>query len=100
MPFTDLTSHKRRPVLVLSKKAYNLISDDIIVAAVTSVIDTKPYAVSISNDDMEEGTLRVMSCVRSDKIYTLSQALIIKRFGKVSSKILEMVKAQINGLLE
>jgi len=35
VPFTDLSSHKRRPVLVLSKQEYNRQADDLIVAAIT-----------------------------------------------------------------
>lgn len=34
-PFTDLTSQKKPPVLVLSNNNYNIMSDDIIVAAIT-----------------------------------------------------------------
>ena len=100
VPFTDLTSHKRRPVLVLSQKDYNMAAEDIIVAAITSVIDGKPYAVEFSNEDMESGTLQVKSCIRADKIYTLSQKLIVKRFGKVTPDIVNMVKSKISDLME
>ena len=63
-----------------------------IVAAITSLIDTKPYVVMFSNDDMAEGNLKVDSCIRADKIYTLSQTLVVKRFGRVKPKIVDMVK--------
>ena len=66
-----------------------------IVAAITSLIDTKPYAVMFSNDDLAEGNLKVDSCIRADKIYTLSQTLIVKRFGRIKPEILSMVKAMI-----
>jgi len=94
-PFTDLSSHKRRPVLVLSKQEYNIQAEDLIVAAITSVIDTKTYAVMFSNADMAEGNLKVDSCIRADKIYTLSQALVVKRFGRVKPEIVDTVKAMI-----
>ena len=35
LPFTDLSSQKRRPVLVLSKDDYNNVADDLIVAAIS-----------------------------------------------------------------
>lgn len=38
IPFTDLISSKKRPVLVLSNNNYNLKTNDIIVAAITSNI--------------------------------------------------------------
>jgi len=95
VPFTDLSSHKRRPVLVISSQEYNSMTDDLIAVAITSLVDTKPYVVKLSNNDMAEGNLKVESCIRSDKIYTLSQCLVIKRFGRVSSEVIEMVKAKI-----
>ena len=75
LPFTDLTSNKKRPVLVLSRHGYNNIADDLIVATVTSNVDTKPYVVPFGNSDMTDGFLKVASCVRADKIYTLSQSI-------------------------
>jgi len=48
-----------------------------------------------SNDDLAEGNLKVDSCIRADKIYTLSQTLIVKRFGRIKPEILSMVKAMI-----
>jgi len=99
VPFTDLSSHKKRPVLVLSKSEYNSVADDVIVAAITSVIDTKPYTVLFTDDDMADGTLRIDSCVRADKIYTLSQELIIKRFGRVNSEVVETVKERLFSIM-
>jgi mRNA interferase MazF len=37
VPFSDLTSSKKRPVLVLSNNDYNTKTEDIIAAAVTSI---------------------------------------------------------------
>jgi len=100
LPFTDLSSQKRRPVIVLSNREYNDLADDLIVAAVTSVIDQKPNTILLSNYDMIDGVLKVESCIRADKIYTLSQILVIKRFGKVRSEIISKVKERLLALLE
>jgi len=91
LPFTDLSSQKRRPVLVLSNDSYNHLTEDVMVAAITSAIDSKAYTVLLANDDMAEGVLKVDSCIRADKIYTLSQHLVTKRFGKVKPEIIEAV---------
>jgi mRNA interferase MazF len=45
VPFTDLTSSKKRPVLVLSNDEFNYKSEDIIVAAITSNVNDNPYSV-------------------------------------------------------
>ncbi|MCL2015401.1 MAG: hypothetical protein FWG68_04040, partial [Defluviitaleaceae bacterium] len=55
--------------------SYNDVADDIIVMAVTSVADSKPYSVPFTNDDMANSILKVPSNIRADKIYTLSQNL-------------------------
>ena len=99
LPFTDLSSQKRRPVLVLSKDDYNNVVDDLIVAAITSNIDTKPFIVQLTNDDMADGKLKTASCIRADKIYTLSQDIVVKRFGKVKTEIFENTKAKLLAII-
>ena len=37
VPFSDLSSVKKRPVLVISNMAHNMKNNDIIVVAITSV---------------------------------------------------------------
>jgi mRNA interferase MazF len=37
-PFTDLTSAKQRPALVVSADAFNSTRDDVLVAAITSQV--------------------------------------------------------------
>jgi len=100
VPFTDLTSRKKRPVLVLSKSSYNNMVDDVIVAAITSNVDNKHYIIPLTNKDLTSGTLAVDSCIRADKIYTLSQSIIIKSFGKVKTDIIDAVKDKVLRLIE
>jgi len=99
VPFTDLTSQKKRPVLVLSNNNYNSMADDVIVAAITSNVDNKPYIVLLNNNDLSSGVLAVKSCIRADKIYTLSQNIIIKSFAKVKTDIIDAVKDKIFELM-
>ena len=100
IPFTDLSSSKRRPVLVLSNNDYNSKTDDIVVAAITSNILLKDYSINITTDDLVDGNLKVDSCIRADKIYTLSQNIVIKRFGTVNEDVIEEVKSKISELIE
>lgn len=99
IPFSDLTSSKKRPVLVLSNNDYNTKTEDIIVAAVTSNITSKEYSIFISDEDMQEGNLHVNSCVRVDKIYTLSQSIVIKKFGAVKPEIINNVQEKLRKLI-
>lgn len=100
IPFTDLSSSKRRPVLVISNSEYNERTEDIIVAAVTSNIEEKDYSIVFKNSDMLEGSIKVDSCVRADKIYTLSKTIVVKKFGRVKQQVIDKVKEKIAYLLD
>ena len=100
IPFTDLSSNKKRPVLVISKNEYNHATKDIVVFAITSVVDGKPYSIPFCNDDMVDGVLNVDSCIRVDKIYTLSQSIVVKRFGKINPAIVFKAKEQFEKLID
>ena len=95
IPFTDLTSNKKRPVLILSADQYNEKTEDIIVAAITSNLDNNAYAVKITKSDLTVGNLLHDSCIRADKLYTLSQKIVIKKFGTVRSEVLTAVTDKI-----
>jgi len=88
VPFSDLQSSKKRPVLIISNDNYNNKQNDIIVAAITSNLTSKDYAVEFDDNDMNQGTIQHKSCVRADKVYTLDKKLIVKTFGTVSDDIL------------
>lgn len=90
-----MTSTKKRPVLVLSNNSYNDKTNDILVAAITSNVTNKDYSVFITKTDLEVGDLKVDSCVRVDKIYSLSQAIVINTFGKVKSQVIVNVKDKL-----
>ncbi len=84
IPFTDLTSQRRRPVIIISNDEYNRKTDDIVVVAMTSNLQPSDYGFVITSNDLEIGSLRRPSRVRVDKIYTLAQSIAVKRFGRVN----------------
>jgi len=55
VPFTDLSSSKRRPVIIISSSIYNQTSSDMIVVAMTSNPTQTPYSFTLSNKDLAEG---------------------------------------------
>jgi mRNA interferase MazF len=92
VPFTDLFSQKRRPVIVVSNDAYNRTSADVIVVAMTSSPAAAPHSFRITSTDLVEGSLNRPGTVRVDKIYTLAQAIVVKKFGKVSPQIVQRIR--------
>lgn len=98
IPFTDLSSQKRRPVIVISNNAYNRTTADIVVVAMTSNPQAGDYSFTITSPDLEQGQLNRPGQVRVDKIYTLSQSIVVKTFGRVSSQVLDHIRQMLQDL--
>jgi mRNA interferase MazF len=97
--FTDLSAQKRRPVIIVSNDRYNRSARDMLVVAMTSNLSALPNSFVIDNPDLMTGTLNRPSLVRCDKIYTLEQALVVKRFGTIKPAILTQISTVIQQLL-
>ena len=89
VPFSDLSSVKKRPVLVLSNNEHNSSSKDIIVIAITSNLSQK--GIEISNNNLIDGFLPKKSIIKVDKIYTLETNIVIKKIGKIHNDVLSNV---------
>jgi mRNA interferase MazF len=97
VPFSDLSSVKRRPVLVISNTLHNNTNNDMIVVAVTS--NMQQNGIVIETKDLLTGKLPKKSLIRYDKIYTLEQSIVIKQIGIVSENVLKNVIGNINMLI-
>lgn len=100
IPFTDLQTTKRRPVLVLSNDTYNRTSEDILVAAMTSNLQSKFFGITVDPRDVEVGVLKRTSLIRADKLYTLSKRIILKKFGRLTAERYGAVVEVIKKLIE
>jgi len=98
-PFSDLSIVKQRPVLIISKDAYNNETEDVIICGITSNLKNASYSILIDNEDLTEGSLPVKSRIKADKIFTLEKSLIKKKIAKVNLKIIEKVKSEILNLV-
>jgi len=97
VPFSDLSSVKRRPVLVISNMSYNNKNNDMIVVAITS--NLQQNGIAIDTKDLLTGELPRKSLIRYDKIYNLEQRIVIKQLGIVSENVLKKVISDINMLI-
>ncbi len=99
-PFSDLSTSKRRPAIIISNSSYNTHNDDVICCAITS--NPKNYAgcVVINNSDLDEGYLNYESRIKPTKIFTLNRKLIIKYLAKLniekSKEVLRNLNSSIN----
>ena len=93
-PFSNFKSYKLRPALVvgLAEKG------DLIVCQITSNAGASERAVGINKADFKSGNLPIESFIRPDKLFTVSDSLISKVAGVVSSDISSTVKLRLKGI--
>lgn len=92
-PFTDLSSTKQRPAIVVSADALNSTRADVLVAAITSQI---PVALAsdeflIPPEHLGSCGLPKRSMIKLSKLVALHQRLILRRIGALPSPLLEQV---------
>ena len=93
-PFTDLTSTKLRPALVLYEG-----EKDVVAAFISSRTDKpKPIDIIINEKNVEfkQTGLKLTSTIRLDKVATLSKDLIIGEIGEIGPKLKKEVNRKIS----
>ncbi|MBI4824925.1 MAG: type II toxin-antitoxin system PemK/MazF family toxin [Nitrospirae bacterium] len=80
-PFSDLTQSKKRPALVISA----LEGDDLILCQITSQSIKDNYAIPLNDDDFETGSLKQLSNVRPNRIFTADSRIVLYKIGKLKS---------------
>ena len=94
-PFSDQSSTKRRPALILRSLA---TYGDIVALAITSR-SGHPASIALDLGDSELGSLPKLSWVRCDQLHTFDQSLILCRIGKLTPESYERVlKTVCSGL--
>ena len=91
-PFTDREADRRRPALVVSSPDFNAIHDQSILAMITSAGGDWPSDVAIR--DWREAGLSVPCKVRL-KLFTLDDALILRKAGALSERDAEAVREDL-----
>ncbi|MDQ2719675.1 MAG: type II toxin-antitoxin system PemK/MazF family toxin [Bacteroidota bacterium] len=99
-PYSDLSSSKRRPVLIISNNNYNKNYADILVAVVTSNLFKDNYSVELHNDDLELGMLPEPSIIKCHKLFSIDQSQVLKRFSIVKEKKFDEVIRFLNKLVQ
>lgn len=92
-PFTDLSSTKYRPALVISADWFNASHSDAICVAITS---NEPHMVSrdelqVPGPDLPKAGLPKPSKIKAGKIFTIHESLVVRKMGCLTNKTLEAV---------
>ena len=94
-PFSDQSGRRVRPVIVISNNDFNNFSEDAVVVGVTSNISKDRYTIGLTNNDLEQGRLSTICCIKIENILKIEKDLIIKKIGKVKTSILKNISAKI-----
>jgi mRNA interferase MazF len=86
-PYSDLSSTKKRPALVLA----NLQGDDIILCQITSKFVKDNYSIELDSDDFLTGSLNQVSNVRPNRLFTAEKTIVIRRIGTIKQDVLDKV---------
>ena len=85
-PFTDLSSAKVRPALIVTRDDHP--GDDIILCFITSRIEEGNPVQLLIDADKSTG-LKIRSSVRLDKIATLEKKIVLGELGRVDRSLLQ-----------
>jgi mRNA interferase MazF len=90
-PFTDLTSAKVRPALVLAA----LTRGDLILCQVTSQAAGHPEAVPILPSDFEAGGLRQASFALPHRVVTANEVCVRRAVGRLKADKLKHIRERV-----
>lgn len=87
-PFSDQTTTKKRPAVVISSNAFNEISVDIVIMAITGQITRTSGIVECLIENWQSAGLLKPSTIKpavagKPAISTIEQSLVIKKIGKL-----------------
>lgn len=92
-PFTDLSSSKKRPAVILA----DIKENDYFMLQITSKNVKDSYSIPLLSTDFQSGSLRMDSNIRPNKIFTLDENIILYKIGHlINAKIIECVQNVCN----
>jgi len=95
VPFSDQSSSKVRPAVVVSNNQLNNSCDDLVLVPITSVIKEAPYSVFIEQKSLASGKLIVPSRIRADKPFTAHNTLVKLKIGHLTDTVFEQVTVEL-----
>lgn len=95
-PFSDLSSSKLRPAVVLA----NCGRGDWILCQVTSKPYGDPHSVLLDQVDFISGSLRIQSFARPGKLFTANDTLFVSEIGTLSASAFGRVQEAVINVLK
>jgi mRNA interferase MazF len=90
-PYTDMSSKKVRPVFVVRDS----VDEDVLVAPISTNVNRSKNDYLIGNEDYEGAPLPVTSCLRYEKLVTLSSGLVLKKVAALKTAVTSKIQNKI-----
>jgi mRNA interferase MazF len=98
-PFTDGSSSKKRPAIVISSDSYDRSKPDIILIAVTSQVNTVlQFGEALVTEWSAAGLLK--SSVIKPVIATVEKNIVIRKLGKLEASDLEALENILQQIIQ
>jgi len=98
-PFSDQTTIKKRPAVIISSDAYNNLLADCVIMAVTSQTSKVSGVGECLIDDWKDAGLLKPSAIKS-AISTIERTLILKKLGRLSTNDIRSMDEALKDLLD
>lgn len=96
-PYTDLTSAKQRPALIISNSGVNKTEDRICCLITSNQFNS---GVLLEQKDFENGKLPFKSWVKPNRIFSVNEKIIKKKLCTINKSFHNRILQEINRLLE
>ena len=97
-PFTDQSTNKKRPAVVISSQAYTTERPDLIIMAVTSQIKPTSTLGEVIIQDWQAAGLLKPSAIKP-VITTIEKGLVIKNMGRLNDNDRIALQGSLKGIL-
>jgi mRNA interferase MazF len=86
-PFSDLSSSKRRPALVIAP----LPGNDVILCMITSKAIRDSHAIPLARTDFAGGGLPRSSYIRPNRLFTADSRIVLRSVGRLTDNKRQVV---------
>ena len=98
-PFSDLSTTKVRPAVVVSSDSYHQVEPDLVLAAITSSVRPATGSFDYLLKDWQGAGLRYPSAFKP-VLFTLDPTRVLHRVGMLTPRDLQEVSQRLRGMLE
>lgn len=96
-PFTDLSTQKRRPAIVVA----SFTRGDLLICQVTSTGATHPVSLPLTHADFAHGGLPRASFALPHRLVTVHQSIVLRAAGRLTppavSRLIDLICETIRG---